>query len=413
VPRVLIAAHYASDRINGEGLIPLQIFRRLRERDLDPMLLTHDSNEAELRDTFRDAADRLHFVSSLPGFSPVFTMGERLPDGPRTIAWGVTQIERQLAMLPRIRRLVAEHSIDVVHQPVGISPSVPSPWVRLGAPLVVGPLLDSVSMPPAFAQRDSRGYRLTRILRDRTSSAANRLMPGKLRATTILVANERTAARLPKGVTGKVVIEQAERVALPEWPPRKPRSADGPVVFAFLGRLVRLKSADYLIEAVARIGRDVDIRVEIIGDGPEAASLKELAHARGVADRVVFAGWLRAEEAAERLRNADVFVSPSLREAGGTSVIEAMATALPVIVADWGGPSYLVDTASGVKLPVDSPESFVTALSDAMVRLAQDPELRAELGRGGRSRVERLYDWELLTDHLIAMYEDAASRSVS
>jgi glycosyltransferase involved in cell wall biosynthesis len=413
VPRVLLAAHYASDKINGEGLIPLQIFRRLRERDMDPMLVTHDSNEAELRDTFPDAADRIHFVPSLPGFAPLFTLGERMPDGPRTIAWAITQLERQFAMRPRIRRLVAEHSIDVVHQPIGISPSIPSPWVRLGAPLVVGPLLASVSMPPAFAERDSRGYRLTRVLRDRTATAANRLMPGKLRAASVLVANELTAAQLPKGITGNVVVAQAERIALPDWPPRDPPILDGPVVFAFLGRLVKLKGADYLIEALARIGDDADVRVEIIGDGPEAAPLKELARARGVIDRVDFTGWLSSAEAAKRLRNADVFVSPSLREAGGTSVLEAMATSLPVIVADWGGPSAFVDATSGVKLPVDSPEAFVTAMRDAMVRLARDPDLRASLGRGGRARVERLYDWEILTDCLVATYEDAARRRLT
>jgi hypothetical protein len=160
VPRVLLAAHYASDLVNGEGLIPLQIYRRLRERDMDPFLVTHESNRAELTDLFPEAPRRMRFVPSLPGMAPVFTLGQRLPDGPRTIAWAVTQVERQFAMLPVIRRLVAEESIDVVHQPIGISPSIPSPLVRLGAPLVVGPLITNVAMPTAFAGRDSVGFRL-------------------------------------------------------------------------------------------------------------------------------------------------------------------------------------------------------------------------------------------------------------
>jgi glycosyltransferase involved in cell wall biosynthesis len=411
VPRVLLAAHYASDLVNGEGLIPLQIYRRLRERDMDPFLVTHESNRAELTDLFPEAPQRMRFVPSLRGMGPVFTLGERLPDGPRTIAWAVTQVERQLAMLPVIRRIVAEESIDVVHQPIGISPSIPSPLVRLGAPLVVGPLISNVAMPTAFAGRDSIGFRLTRALRDRGATAANRVMPGKLRAAAVLVANDRSAQRLPRGVTGDVIVSPENGVMLSTWRPREYHFSAGPISFVFLGRLVQYKAADLLIEALARIGPDADVRVEIIGDGPERASLEELARERGVVDRVTFTGWLTATEAAARLRAADVFVSPSLREPGGTSVLEAMATALPVIVANWGGPADLVDDASGIRLPVESSDSYVAALADAMLRLARDADLRRSLGEGGRRRVEQHYDWEILIDRLVSVYASAAGAS--
>jgi glycosyltransferase involved in cell wall biosynthesis len=85
-----------------------------------------------------------------------------------------------------------------------------------------------------------------------------------------------------------------------------------------------------------------------------------------------------------------------------------MATALPVIVANWGGPADLVDDASGIRLPVESWDSYVATLADAMLRLARDPELRRSLGEGGRRRVEQHYDWEILIDRLISVYASAA-----
>ncbi len=83
--------------------------------------------------------------------TPVFTHGEKLADRPRAVAWAVTQIERQPAMAGRIRHLVGELAIDVVHQPIGVAPSMPSPLTRLGVPLVIGPLNGGMVMPPAFA----------------------------------------------------------------------------------------------------------------------------------------------------------------------------------------------------------------------------------------------------------------------
>jgi glycosyltransferase involved in cell wall biosynthesis len=266
-------------------------------------------------------------------------------------------------------------------------------------------------MPTAFAGRDSIGFRLTRALRDRGATAANRVMPGKLRAAAVLVANDRSAQRLPRGVTGDVIVSPENGVMLSTWRPREYHFSAGPISFVFLGRLVQYKAADLLIEALARIGPDADVRVEIIGDGPERASLEELARERGVVDRVTFTGWLTATEAAARLRAADVFVSPSLREPGGTSVLEAMATALPVIVANWGGPADLVDDASGIRLPVESWDGYVAALAAAMLRLARDADLRRSLGEGGRRRVEQHYDWEILIDRLVSVYASAAGAS--
>lgn len=178
--RVLVAAHQASERRGGAAAISIRLFGRLRASGTEAWLVTHDSERAELRETWRAAEfNRVFFVPSLPGLQPVFTWGERLPPGLRSIAWGITQLERQAAMAPAVRRLVRDLGIDVVHQPISVSPVMPSPLTRVGAPVVMGPLNGGMTAPPAFRDRDSGLVALIHRARSPLALAANTIVRGR------------------------------------------------------------------------------------------------------------------------------------------------------------------------------------------------------------------------------------------
>jgi len=416
VPRVLIASHYSSERLGGEAAIPLRLYKRLRGRGVETWLVAHDSDRDELTEEFADERDRLILTSSLPGMTGVFTRGEKLPDGPRAIAWAVTQIERQLGMLPTIRRLVGELGIDVVHQPIGIAPNVPSPLRRLGAPLVVGPLNGGMVMPPAFRERDPGLARLTQSLRRPLGGAMHQVLRGRIEAAAVLVANERTRELLPARARRVSRSMPESAVVLADWPEKEHGAPgtgapgpDGQVRFVFLGRLVPYKSPDLAVRAFARARKQRDMRLEIIGDGPLRRSLEELAAELGVADAVDFRGWLSKPEVSDRLRKSDVFLYPSLREPGGTVVLEAMATGLPSIVADWGGPAEYIADGTGLRIGVSSPAVFVDDMAAAMARYADDPELRAETGKAARARVAENYNWDVLVDQLLKIYAEVSA----
>ncbi len=414
--RVLIASHYTSEAMGGEAAIPLRLFDRLRQHGVDAWLVAHDGDRAELTERFADCPDRLILTGGWRSLSQVFTFGQKLPDGLRSVAWGITQVERQQAMVGEIRKLVRELSIDVVHQPIGIAPNIPSPLTRLGAPLVVGPLNGGLSMPPAFRGRDSRTARMVQAARRPVGHAAHHVIRGKLEASVVLAANEHTRALLPGPALARSRIMPESAVIFGDWPakdyPRSPRRRAGgaaaPIRFVYLGRLVAYKSPDLLIEGFALASKTIDAQLEIIGDGPMRADLEALVHKLGVANRVTFAGWLTKPDASARLRDSDVFVHPSLREPGGTSVLEAMATGLPCIVADWGGPAEYIEDGTGIRVSVLSRESFVANIAGAMTQLAEDPQLRADMGTKARARVAEYYDWDVLTAQLVKIYQELA-----
>ena len=97
------------------------------------------------------------------------------------------------------RRLIAQHSIDIVHQPIPVSPKESSLLYNLGVPVVIGPMNGGMAYPPGFTHSQGNAtaafVRIGRLF----SGVLNRLMPGKLRAAALLVANERTGKALPPG----------------------------------------------------------------------------------------------------------------------------------------------------------------------------------------------------------------------
>ena len=134
-------------------------------------------------------------------------------------------------------------------------------------------------------------------------------------------------------------------------------------------------------------------------------SLEALADALGVAGVVIFKGWLTQAECARRIREADVLVLPSIYECGGAVVLEAMACGLPVVATNWGGPADYLDGSCGILVDPVSREGFIEGLSEAMTRLAESLSLREAMGRAGRERVIREFDWDLKVDRMLEIYE--------
>lgn len=151
--------------------------------------------------------------------------------------------------------------------------------------------------------------------------------------------------------------------------------------FVSVARLVEKKNLAVLIRAYAKYAADVaDPRgLELLGDGPLEAELKELAVQLGVADRVTFRGFVQSAEVARTLANALALLLPSIEEQFGLVVIEAMALGLPVVVSDnVGARDELVrDQVNGFVVEANN----VEGLARAMASLSADEALWAGMCR--------------------------------
>ena len=134
-------------------------------------------------------------------------------------------------------------------------------------------------------------------------------------------------------------------------------------LFISVGNLIKRKSFDITIQAFDKVTKDnPNVRLLIVGQGPEDAYLKNLAKQLGVDDRTEFLGQLDNHELAKTLRKCDCFVLPSKFETFGVVYIEAMACGLPVIATRCGGPEDFVNESNGVLCEVDDVEGIAEAM---------------------------------------------------
>lgn len=175
----------------------------------------------------------------------------------------------------------------------------------------------------------------------------------------------------------------------------------GPVVCAISG-LRPGKGIETLIDALPAVVQAVpDVQIVLAGGGRERERLMERADRAGVAGVLRMIG--EVEEVYGVLAAADVFVNPSWAESFPYSVLEAMATGLPIVATDVGGvPEAIEDDATGLLVPARDP----VALGTAIARLLTDRERSVRLGEAARSRLRSDFSLQRMIEGILAVYAE-------
>lgn len=185
-----------------------------------------------------------------------------------------------------------------------------------------------------------------------------------------------------------------------------PEPATPPFVVIAVGRVVPSKRFVLAVRAVADlVERGIDARLVLVGEGPERASVAELAEELGVTDRVHLAGARYGAELAAAVRDAHVLVSTSSYEGFGLTIVEAMACGRPVVAMVAGGVVDLVDDGeNGYLVGADALGDLVERLAT----LAADPDLRHRMGAAGEHKATSEYSGEQLAAAFTETYEALA-----
>jgi glycosyltransferase involved in cell wall biosynthesis len=174
-----------------------------------------------------------------------------------------------------------------------------------------------------------------------------------------------------------------------------------------VGRMVKIKDHHTLLKAAADIAsRGVPIYVLFGGSGPELSSLEDVvASSSALAGRVAFLGSIA--NVPELLNALDVFVLPSISEGMSNTILEAMASGLPVVATRVGGnPELVEENRSGwLFQPGDSAD-----LSARLELLASNPDLSSALGTAGRQRAVNQFSLDGMISRYRDLYLELASR---
>ena len=404
--RVVIVSDNISMSMGGEASLGMYYFKLFRDKGITTHAVCHARVRNEIDSTLdRDEANCFHFVEDTKAHIFIFRLSRLFPPRIGDLIFGqFIHILTMRSARKLVRQLRKDSDDWICLEPSPITPRGVSLMYALGMPVVIGPLCGGLEFPPAFRYMDRKVTRATIKISRWLSEFLNVLIPGKKQAQAIIVANSCTGKALPRNCRGTLheVVESGVDLSL--WKPRaKPEGEPGsPVHFVFSGRLVDWKGVSLLVEAFRPVADRSNAVLHIIGDGELRSAIEKCIFEMGIRDRVVLHGWKSRAEAAAIIRNCDVFVMPSLRECGGTAILEAMALGLPIVSTNWAGPSSYVDYSCGMLVDPSSKAEFVAGLTDAMTKLSENPALRRTMGAAGMERVKTCYfDWNSKADRVL------------
>lgn len=171
-------------------------------------------------------------------------------------------------------------------------------------------------------------------------------------------------------------------------------------VVGTVGRLDPIKRFDALIEWFAsRHSERGDTRLVIVGDGPERRTLERLVADHSLSDHVWLAG--NRPDVADIMRSLDVFVLPSRNEGISNTILEAMASGLPVVATDVGGNCELIERGVTGELVSSGDRA---ALADAIAAYLEDDDRRAQHGAAARERVLRRFSLDRMMHNYDELY---------
>ena len=181
------------------------------------------------------------------------------------------------------------------------------------------------------------------------------------------------------------------------------------LVVGTVGRLAEVKDQASLVKAFAYlVNAKPDLRTRLrlllVGDGPLFGALQDSVQQLGIAELVWMAG--DRDDVPDLLRMMDIFALPSLAEGISNTVLEAMATRLPVIATDTGGnPELVKNGENGWLVPVGDTQ----ALSKAIEKMVMDPEQREKMGSRGCDRVATEFNWARTVGDYLSVYDDVTA----
>ena len=169
----------------------------------------------------------------------------------------------------------------------------------------------------------------------------------------------------------------------------------------YIGRLAAQKGVEYLLTAAKDVIRQYpDSMFVIVGSGYMQSNLERHAKVLGIENNVSFEGFVKSEKLADYYRDSDIFVSPSIYEPFGITVVDSMKLGVPVIVTDnTGAVEGMTDGKDYIKIEYRNSKS----ISDSIIRLFSDDNLRRSIGLNGK-KAASVYSWDRCAGEISDLY---------
>jgi hypothetical protein len=315
----------------------------------------------------------------------------------------------QRAALRAARALHKDIGFDFIHHLTWGGVRAPTFLGSLGAPLIIGPVGGGETSPRALRDRFPVKGRILEGLRD-LSNATIELNPivrqGLGDAAVIFARTADTRNLLSPALREKTLVMMELGVSKTQiGSPRAPRQSPRRLLYA--GRLLYWKGVHIAVEAMTTlVERLPDVRLTIVGNGPEEERLKAAVALRNLTGNVEFISWMPQEKFLRLYDSHDLFLFPSLHDSTGWVVLEALCRGMPVACLDLGGPKDIVTPQSGVIVNTGGLTTAQVAarLADQLYETLCSPTLLAHMSAGAIDRANEF----LVSDQVTKLYQEAS-----
>jgi len=403
--RVLILAEACNPDWASEPLIAYSAAKALADY-VDVVVVTHARNRSAIESHGIGRAKVVYLDTDYIA-SPVHKISTflKLSAASRTALRYPVQLAFEYEAWKYFRDDLREKKFDIIHRLTPISsaqPSAMSVWSPV--PFVLGPVNGGLKWPSQFTQelrREKEWLRYVRGLKDLLPYAKSSYR----KAAAILASFEYTIDLLPKGVRERVIDFPENGLDTSLFHSVRTKASRERLSFLFVGRLVPFKCVDIALQAFAASASLRKHSFHIIGDGPDRMRLEQLSEKLGLQECVTFHGWLPQADVSSWMREADVFVFPSIRESGAGVVLEAMMSGVACVVTDYGAPGQLISQGCGLKVALGTRQEFVDGFINGLETMVADSSLRDSLGKAAQEHVAAHFDWDVRARKIVEVYK--------
>ena len=391
----------------GEDVLGWNILQQIATRH-EVWVLTNKEDQASLEEAVKDRLiSNVHFYYI--GFPKIFS-GLLKIQGGHQLYYYLWQVKACFLAI----RLNKSVRFDIFHHiTYGNDWMASHVGAVLGIPYVRGPGGGAHRTPRVLRKE----YSVTGRLWERVRSVGQWIFRhdpffilGQSKATALLVCNQDSQSKIPSKWRGKSYLFPVSGISTEDMNCASKGSDVGSLDFHILtaGSLIRIKGFGLAIKAFKLFSDECpNSTFTIIGSGPEWPKLNGLISHLNLESKVHLIPETPRPLLMSQMANCDVVLFPSMRDGGGTVVVEAMAVGKPVVCLDIGGPGMHINDSCGIKISPTTPECTVKKLSEALISLHDDRLLRERLGNAARERAEQYYHWDMLGDQLENIYIQA------
>ncbi|MFP4005728.1 MAG: glycosyltransferase family 4 protein [Candidatus Hadarchaeia archaeon] len=230
-------------------------------------------------------------------------------------------------------------------------------------------------------------------------------------ADRIFVGSDAAAKLVEEACDREKIRKVGYGVPLKEFNPKKGSDAireelgiDSGFLIIYVGRFGKRKGVEYLLKALSMVGGDMgDFKLVIVGGGPMEDKYRSIIRNRSLEDEVKIMGYIDRENLQKFYASSDLAVFPSVRdESFGRVIPEAMASGTPYIATGIPGFDEVHKEGAGRLVP----PADAKTLSEAILAIESDKELRDRMSKKARKEAEKYFDWNVIVDRILEVYNE-------